>query len=79
MTAPQRQIIRMDEDGVDDVVISGDVTRIERMSDIEYWVAAYRGDKQVMFSIFWDRKRKMLRCTCYQDDLNCVDDTKDLR
>lgn len=71
-----RQIIRMDEDGVDDVVITSDTTRIERMSDTEYWVAAYRGSEEVMFTVFWDKKAKMLRCSVSEDTIGCIDDTK---
>lgn len=69
-----RQIIRMDEDSVDDVVITGDMLRIERMDDDHFWVAVYRGHKEAMFSIYWDKKAKKLRCNCYSDTIGCIDD-----
>lgn len=67
-------IIRRDEDGVDDVVIHGDLFRMERMSSDSFWVCIYRGEKAVMFSLTWDKKNRLLRASDYQDDLGCIDD-----
>lgn len=52
--APDR--IDTDEDGVDDVVLSGEmVFRLERMDDTVYWMRLYRkGKPDIVFSIYSD-------------------------
>ena len=69
------QAIRPHEDGtVDDVAITCDMFRLEQMDDDCFWAAAYRGEKEAMFAIKWDKKLKRLVATCYSDTIGCEDD-----
>ena len=45
--------IRLDNNGkVDDVAISSDMFRLERMSDTVWWAAAYKGKRRTTFYIY---------------------------
>ena len=68
--------VRRNPDGsVDDVAVTCDTFRLEQMDTDSWWAAAYRGDKGVMFSLRWDKKKKEIVCTCYEDSIGCVDDS----
>ncbi len=57
------------EGHVDDVAISGDLFRMERMDKGAWWVAIYRGDERTMFSLVWDRKRREIVAIVTEDTL----------
>lgn len=44
--------IDSNELGIDDVAITGDMYRLERMNDRTFWTCIYRGKHRVCFSIF---------------------------
>jgi hypothetical protein len=64
--------VRMNAEGVDDVTITSDLFRLERMNEKTFWVAVYRGDKRVTFAISSETR---LTVTVTEDELGCVDDT----
>lgn len=67
-------VIRLDEDGeVDDVAITGDLFRMERMNDGDWWVCIYRGDKRTAFSLTANSNNKAILS---EDSIGCHDDTK---
>jgi hypothetical protein len=69
-------IIRPDHKGrPDDIVITGDTFRMERMDKDTWWLAIYRGDKRV--SIWLRRNGKRVDISSIEDEFGCVDDTKD--
>ena len=71
----QLSIIRLLNGAVDDVMIDGDLFRMEQMDKDSWWVAIYRGDKRVRFVLSWDKKRKEIVAKVSEDDLGCIDDT----
>ena len=66
--------IRMDDAGeVDDVAISADMFRLERMTDDSWWACASRGKERVAFSIY--RKGKEVVVKVIEDSIGCKDDS----
>ena len=71
----QKAIVRPDDDGdVDDVVITGDTFRMERMRKNAWWLAVYRGDQRVCFWLTRE-KGKGIVTEVTEDELGCVDDS----
>jgi len=64
--------VRMDADGVDDVAITANLFRLERMNPTTFWAAAYRGDKRVTFAI---ESQTPITVKVQEDDLGCQDDS----
>jgi len=60
---------------VDDVVIEGDLLRMEKMSNNSWWIAIYRGKKRVAFDMFITEDG--MEANLREDELGCVDDTED--
>lgn len=60
---------------IDDVAIDCTMFRIEQMDDDAFWAAAYVEDKEVMFWIRWNRKKKRLEATVVSDEIGCIDDS----
>jgi hypothetical protein len=68
--------IRLDKSGqVDDVAISCDMFRLERMDECVWWAAAYVGDQRVTFSIFMKEGR--VEVEVVEDEIGCKDDVKE--
>jgi len=65
--------VRNDKDGtVDDVSISGDLYRLERMTDTCFWTCVYRGHDRTAFSInIVDGKLVVQQI---EDSIGCTDD-----
>ena len=83
LRAPEREavtpmnVIRLDEDGqVDDVAISGDLFRMERMNDGDWWVCIYRGEKRAAFTLTASSPNKAI---LQEDDIGCHDDSDEQR
>lgn len=71
--ARRTQAIRFDDDGkVDDVAISSDLFRIERMSATCFWACAYRGKKRIAF---WLNSKATINVTIADDSIGFEDDT----
>lgn len=63
------QEIRLDEKGeVDDVAITGDLFRLERMTDDCWWVCIYRGKNRTAFYI---EGKDKLTATTIEDSIGC--------
>ena len=78
MKEKRRQAIRPDRKGkVDDVAISGDLFRLERMSNSVWWVCIYRGKKRTAFYLERPRGKKTVEATLIEDSIGCIDDSKD--
>jgi hypothetical protein len=75
MTTPQETYtqtpeIRLDRSGqVDDVAITGDLFRMERMNDQCWWVAIYRGENRTTFNL--QLKEGRLEATLIEDSIGC--------
>ena len=67
-------VIRRVNGEVDDVVITGDLFRMEQMDKDSWWVAMYRGDERVCITLRWDKKRREIVATVYEDGIGCTDD-----
>ncbi len=68
------EVIRMGEDGyVDDVVINGDLFRMEQLGDDAIWICIYRDERRVSFTA----QGKNIHIFIQDDDLHCIDDSKD--
>jgi len=70
----RQQIIRRRAGQVDDVVISGDLFRLERMDDDCWWAAVYRGKDCTAF--FLQRTDTGIVAALAEDSIGCADDTK---
>lgn len=68
------QVVRRIAGQVDDVVITGDTFRLERMDDQAWWAAVYRGERVVSFWISSDNGQIDVEVTT--DELGCTDDTE---
>lgn len=75
MTAKRVAFVRYDQGLVDDVVISGNLFRMEQMDKDAWWVAIYRGKKRTSFSLQWDRKSRNIVATVTDDSIGCTDDS----
>jgi hypothetical protein len=65
--------IRLDDGkAVDDVAISGDLFRMERMDDGVWWVCVYRGGKRTAFNL---SSKSPIEATVIEDTIGCTDDT----
>jgi len=65
--------IRLDDNkAVDDVAITGDLFRMERMDDGAWWVCIYRGEKRTAFSLM---SKTAIEATVVEDSIGCADDT----
>lgn len=65
--------IRLDDKkGVDDVAITGDLFRMERMNDGAWWVCVYRGGKRTAFNL---SSKTAIEATLIEDSIGCSDDT----
>ncbi len=65
--------IRLDDSKtVDDVAITGDLFRMERMDDGVWWVCIYRGDKRTAFNL---SSKAPIEATVIEDSIGCSDDT----
>ena len=68
--------IRMDDNGgVDDVAITSDTFRLERMDTDRWWACAYRGNRRTSFEI--RRKGKEVVVGVQEDSIGCHDDTEE--
>lgn len=75
-----RQVIRLghspyNEGEVDDIVIDGDLFRMERMTETSWWLAIYRGEQRVSFDLLWDEDAHKIMAYVQDDELGCTDDT----
>lgn len=69
-----RSIIRPDDSGeVDDVVIDGDLFRMERMDTNCWWVCIYRGEQRVSFFL---KARGKITPFLSEDSIGCIDDSR---
>jgi len=69
-----KAIIRPDSHGhVDDVVITCDTFRLERIDKGSWCIAVYRGEERVCFSL--TSSKGSIRAIVTEDDFDCVDDT----
>ena len=67
--------IRLDDNGeVDDVAISGDLFRMERMDNGCWWIAVYRGENRTCFSLS-TKRNVAIKAVCGEDSIHCIDDT----
>jgi hypothetical protein len=66
--------VRLDAAGqVDDVAVTADLFRLERMDTGVFWAAAYRGGKRVTFLI---ESSAPITVHVSDDDIGCKDDSK---
>lgn len=71
-------VIRYVAGQVDDVAITGDLFRMEQMSDTCWWVCICRGEsgeKRTAFNLVWDRKQKRIVAVLWEDTIGCTDDS----
>jgi len=69
------QAIRPDDTGaVDDVAISGDLFRLEKMDRGLWWSCIYRGDQRTCFWFRIDQLRGDIVVTVSEDSIGCIDD-----
>lgn len=64
--------IRLNNKEIDDVAISGDLFRMERMNDKCFWVCIYRENKRTAFWL--EEKNGKIVATLSENDLNCKED-----
>jgi len=75
--AKKLQAIRPDDHGaVDDVAIDGNLFRLERMGNSEWWCCIYRGKQRTAFSIHRPRGKKTVEVVVIEDGIGCIDDRK---
>lgn len=75
MAKRKMQAIRPDDAGeIDDVAITGDLFRLERMRNDSWWVCIYRGDKRTSFNIYRPRGKKTVVAMLQDDSIGCKDD-----
>ena len=68
-------VIRLDEDGeVVDVAITGDLFRMERMNDGDWWVCIYRGQNRTAFLLTAKSNNDAF---LQEDTIGCLDDAKE--
>jgi hypothetical protein len=69
----QFSAIRLDDNkAVDDVAITGDLFRMERMDDGVWWVCIYRGGVRTAFNL---SSKTAIEATVLEDSIGCTDDT----
>jgi hypothetical protein len=59
--------------GIDDVAITGNLFRMERMNKDTFWVCIYRGKKRTCFYL----QGKGVTATLTEDDIGCKDDNEE--
>ena len=74
MTSPDR-LSYDDNNELDDVVINNvDMFRLERMSNNDIWIAVYRGDKRVAFSIGTRHGLQEIEAFVTENELDIIKD-----
>ena len=69
--------IRLRNDEVDDVAITGNLFRMERMNKDTFWVCIYRAKKRTGFYLQVNDSRG-LTATLIEDDIGCKDDNEEI-
>ena len=64
--------VRLDKQGeIDDVAISGDMYRLERLDDNCWWTCVYDGERRTCFHL---HSKTPISVECTEDTLGCSDD-----
>lgn len=73
MTEP-KTIVRPDDRGKPDDIVVDDVScfRLERMDKGRWWLACYRGDQRICFSL---SSKSKIECVVTEDDFGAEDDS----